>query len=331
VLTPPTATNRAGEQHCVTATVTDAFGVPVAGVTVRFKVTGANSASGTGTTDVSGKAVFCYTGTVPGADTITAHADTDNDGTEDPGEPTGAASKVYTPGDPATLVLTPATDVNTVGDEHCVTATVRDAFGNPVPGVTVRFTVMGSVNTSGSATTDTAGSATFCYDGPALPGADTINAYADTDNNATHDLGEPTGAATKTWVLPITTPLCDIRITNGGWITAMNGDRATFGGNARSDASGNTQGQEEYQDHGPAQPLNAHSINVLAIVCDGSQEASIYGQATINGAGSYFYRIKVRDLGERGVGQDTYWIILANGYNSGENTLKGGNVQIRRQ
>jgi hypothetical protein len=93
-----------------------------------------------------------------------------------------------------------------------------------------------------------------------------------------------------------------------------------------------SQGQEDYQDHGPAQPLTMHSINVLAIVCDEpGQEASIYGQATIDGAGSFFYRIKVRDLGERGVGRDTYWILLANGYTSGDQTLEGGNVQIRKQ
>jgi hypothetical protein len=74
-----------------------------------------------------------------------------------------------------------------------------------------------------------------------------------------------------------------------------------------------------------------HSINVLAIVCDGAgQEASIYGKATVDGTGSVFYRIKVRDLGEPGVGRDTYWILLGTGYTSGDKTLEGGNVQIHR-
>ena len=136
--------------------------------------------------------------------------------------------------------------------------------------------------------------------------------------------------AEKTWVLPVSTPLCEI--TNGGWIIAEHGDRASFGGNAKANESGETRGQQQYQDHGPVQRLNMHSINVLAIVCDGpGQEASIYGQATIDGAGSFFYRIKVRDLAEPGVGQDTYWILLASGYTSGDQTLEGGNVQIRRQ
>ena len=51
-----------------------------------------------------------------------------------------------------------------------VTATVTNAAGAPVAGVTVRFSVTGSVNTSGSDTTDANGEATFCYTGPAFPG-----------------------------------------------------------------------------------------------------------------------------------------------------------------
>jgi Bacterial Ig-like domain (group 1)/Beta-propeller repeat len=232
---------------------------------------------------------------------------------------------------PATLTLSPPTATNPVGAQHCVTATVEDAAGNPVPDVTVQFMVTGAVTTSGSATTDENGEAEFCYQGPALPGADAITAFADTDDDGTQDVGEPSGAATKTWVLPVTTPLCTITITNGGRITANNGDKASFGGNAKADAKGKTSGQEQYQDHGPAQKMNVHSINVLAIVCQGTTQASIYGQATINGSGSFFYRINVRDLGEPGVGKDTYWILLQNGYNSGEHKLEAGNVQIRRK
>jgi hypothetical protein len=241
-------------------------------------------------------------------------------------------TKIADFGPPATLTLDPPAATNPVDSRHCVTATVTDAFGNPVPGVTVYFTVTGSVSASGSATTNAAGQAIFCYDGPPLPGADVITAFADTDDDGTQDPGEPTGAAAKIWELPVTTPLCEITITNGGWIIAANGDRASFGGNAKSSETGETQGQEEYHDHGPAQPMNVHSINVLAIVCDGpGDEASIYGRATIDGSGSFFYRIKVRDLEEPGAGADTYWMLLQTGYNSLEQVLRGGNVQIRRQ
>jgi len=239
-------------------------------------------------------------------------------------------AKIAQAGPPATLTLMPKAASNPVDTEHCVTATVEDGSGNPVPNVTVRFSVTGSVNTTGSKATDANGQATFCYDGPALPGDDAIEAYADSDNDGTQDAGEPFDTATKAWVLPVTTPLCEVIITNGGRITTTTGDRATFAGNAKSSDIGQVQGQETYQDHGPAQALTVKSIDVLAIVCEGSSEASIYGKATVDGSGSFFYRIKVKDLAEPGIGADTYWILVANGYSSGEHTLEGGNVQIRR-
>jgi beta-propeller repeat-containing protein len=231
---------------------------------------------------------------------------------------------------PTTLTLSPAAATNPVGTEHCVTATVRDANGTPTANVVVRFAVTGAVNTSGSGTTNVNGESSFCYLGPSLPGADVITAFADTDADNTQDPGEPPGAAAKTWVLPGTTPSCEIKITNGGMIVSANGDTATFGGNAKSNASGQTSGQEQYLDHGPVQPLNVHSINVQAITCDSDVQASIYGQATINGAGSFNYRIRVQDNGEPGVGHDRYGILLSNGYNSGDQVLVVGNVQILR-
>ena len=158
-LTPTTSTNKVGTQHCVTATVTDASGKPVPNVSVVFSVSGANSAGGTFTTDANGQATFCYTGTHVGTDLIHAFADTNGNGTEDAGEPFGDATKIWTPGTPATLTLAPPAATNTVGTTHCVTATVKDVFGNPVPGVTVVFTVQGAVLTnavpaSGSAKTN---------------------------------------------------------------------------------------------------------------------------------------------------------------------------------
>ena len=231
-------------------------------------------------------------------------------------------------GVPATLTLNPPAATNTVDSQHCVTATVQDASGSAVANVVVRFQVSGAVNTSDSATTNASGEATFCYVGPPLPGADTITAFADTNNNNVQDPGEPIGVAEKTWVLPMTTAGCEI--TNGGWIIAANGDRASFGGNAKANASGATQGQQVYQDHGQAQRLNMHSINVLAVVCDGTTRASIFGQATIDGSGPFNFRINVQDLGGPGKGQDTYWVLM-DGYNSGEQLLGGGNIQIRRK
>jgi len=285
---------------------------------------GSNSDSGSDiAVDTFGSAYVTGTTESPNFPTTVGAFDTTHNGATD-----AFVTKLSTIDLPATLTLNPPAATNPVDSQHCITATMQDAAGNPVPNIVGRFQVIGSVNTSGSATTDSNGEATFCYFGPPLPGADTITAYADTNNNNVQDPGEPNDVAEKTWVLPTTTPLCEIN--NGGWIVAANGDRASFGGSAKANQSGETQGQQEYQDHGPVEGLKMHSINVLAIVCDGSTRASIFGQATINGSGVFNYRINVEDLGEPGRGQDKYWLLM-DGYNSGEQILRGGNVQIRRK
>ncbi|MDQ3778357.1 MAG: Ig-like domain-containing protein, partial [Actinomycetota bacterium] len=329
---PGAAVNEAGEEHCVTATVRDEFGNPVErDVAVFFSVTGANPQAETKkSTGGDGRVQFCYTGTRAGEDVIKAVADADRDNQAEATEPTGTATKTYEPGPAAKLRLEPKTAVNPVDTEHCVTATVEDAFGNAVPRVTVRFAVTGSVNTTASSTTDRNGEAEFCYDGPPLPGADVIRAFADLDRDGAQDADEPADVAEKAWVVPVSTPGCEVTITNGGWIIARNADKATFGGNAKVTEDGDVSGQEEYQDHGPAEPINVHSLNVLAVTCSADRkEASIYGQARIDGEGSHFYRIRVSDLAEPGRHSDTYGILLDTGYYSGEQPLEGGNVQIR--
>jgi hypothetical protein len=315
-LEPASATNQAGEEHCVTATVTDAAGAPVAGVAVQFTVSGANTANGTVTTGADGTATFCYTGTTAGEDMIAAVAQGGNN-------PRDTATKTYEPGAPFRVLLDPSTATNTVDDEHCVTATVADRFGNPISGVKVRFTVTGPGATSGSATTGSNGQTTFCYRS-ALPGLDAIHAYADTNDDGVQGDGEPEARAAKTWVIPASTEGC--KVTYGGRITASNGDKSTFGGSAQV-KGGTAKGQQEFQDHGPVQPRNVHSIDVQAVTCSGAN-ATIFGEATIAGSGRYDYRIDLGDAGEPGT-TDTYRIRLSDGYDSGEQTLEGGNVQTR--
>src|SRR5688572_477210 len=130
----------------------------------------------------------------------------------------------------------------------------------------------------------------------------------------------------------LSTPGCEISINDGGRIIALNTDIATFGGNARVSTSGAARGQQEYQDHGPVQPLIVHTIDVQAVVCsDDGTEASLFGNATVDGVGSFEYRIDLKDAGEPG-SDDMYGILIPGvAYNSGMQTLRGGNVQIRRQ
>jgi hypothetical protein len=128
---------------------------------------------------------------------------------------------------------------------------------------------------------------------------------------------------------PPSTQQCNV--TNGGRITADNGDRAIFGGNARSDAAANLRGQQRYNDQGPAQPLRMTSIRISALTCNEARtQASIFGEATIDGSDTRAFRIDVQDLGDSGVGIDTYRIMLDTGYDSGAHTLQSGNVQIQK-
>jgi hypothetical protein len=329
-LTPATATNPAGSPHTVTATLTDSSGAAVTGAAIKFSVSGANTAAGVGVTNTSGQATFTYTGTNAGTDTIFACYDADLDGTC---EASATATKKWVAGPPAKVVVNPPAATNTVGQQHCVTATVTDAFGNPNANVTVYFNVGPSGPTtfpspsSGTRVTNASGvTGQFCYTA-SLPGTDTIRACADSNGNGTIDPGEPCGEATKTWLPPASTQLCEAKITQGGWFYANNNDRVNFGGNAKNDGTG-LSGQEEFQDQGPAQPMNVHSIRITAITCSNDRtQASIYGEATINGSGTHVFKIDVTDAGEPGT-NDTYGITLDTGYQSGQHKLLGGNVQI---
>ena len=264
-----------------------------------------------------------------------------NTGTDPGGDPTGAvllfrdtevraaelqvfgSSGTVTNG--ATLTLSPQTASNPVGTQHCVTATLVNGSGSPIKNATIRFSVTGANTASSSGNTNNSGQRTFCYTGTNV-GNDTISAYADLNKNGVQDNGEPGDTASKMWVPPSTAG-CEVKITNGGMITAMNGDPASFGGNATGLATGGASGQEEYHDLGPEQSMNVHSINVQSVTCNELRTmASIFGQATIDGSGVFNYQIDVVDMGEPGT-SDKYRITL-NGYDSGSQTLRAGNVQI---
>jgi RHS repeat-associated protein len=62
----------AGSSQTMTATVVGTSGTPAGNVVVQFNVTGANSASGSATTDSTGTATFTYIGTNSGVDTVIA-------------------------------------------------------------------------------------------------------------------------------------------------------------------------------------------------------------------------------------------------------------------
>jgi hypothetical protein len=69
-VTPKTATNPVGTQHCVDGKVTDQNGAAVAGVRIDFVVTGANPNAGFAIAGANGVGRYCYTGNNLGVDAI---------------------------------------------------------------------------------------------------------------------------------------------------------------------------------------------------------------------------------------------------------------------
>ena len=331
------STIEAGGTTTCTATVSDDDpGTSTPQGTVSFSATGSGNSfvppSCTLDLTATGDSNSCsvsYSSTEAAMHTITATYS----GSSIHKESSGTTTVIVDPGPPFEVVVDPPSAVNDVGTQHCVTAEVTDRFDNPTPGITVIFAVRGSNTADGSGTTDSTGTTEpFCYIGVLIGITDVITAFADFNpENGKQDAGEPSGIATKIWRIPVSTPLCEVKITQGGWIIASNGDRASFGGNAQVSNAGEPIGQEEYQDHGPAQPMNVKSTKILAVVCtDDLKQATIFGLATIDGSGEFAYRIDVQDLAEPGVGQDTYRMRIGI-YDSGEpGTLVGGNVQIHK-
>lgn len=81
--------HKVGSQELIAASVTNSDGSPAVNQLVRFTVSGANSASGSGVTTAKGVAFIAYTPTHAGTDHIAAYDDVNTNGTADAGEPTG--------------------------------------------------------------------------------------------------------------------------------------------------------------------------------------------------------------------------------------------------
>ncbi len=200
-LEPKTGTAEAPAMHevfatlfCESDTIPDERRPPLPNITVQFQIIGGphTGASGTSLTDMNGVASFLYEGTAAGIDTIVASAVLLDQEvlTSDPVTFTWTEAD---PGEPTlSLTLAPETATRDLDTEHTLTATVVSSGEGggegeedrtpPVPGVEVFFTVVAGPNmgTTGSATTDTLGSALFVYTGKKA-GTDTIEATAMVD------------------------------------------------------------------------------------------------------------------------------------------------------
>jgi hypothetical protein len=244
--------------------------------------------------------------------------DTSLDGTSD-----AFVSKIsFGPGAPSTVTLSPGDAINPVGTSHTVTATVKDASAQPVPNITIQFTVAGSVSTTGTCVTDAPGQCSFTYTGPVLAGADLIDAYADTNGNGVQDVGEPAAVpATKAWVPPTSTPG---QANGGGQFMNPGGtDKIAFGFSAK-DKDGQIMGECSVID--PSTNTTVTCTDATSFVETGTH-ATVFGNATVNEEPTT-YRIDVDDLGQPGKGKDVFNITTGTGYSAG-GVITSGNIHVR--
>jgi hypothetical protein len=327
-LSPAEATNEVGQEHCLTAKLSDTASAPASGFLVRFEVTANNVVSGSARSDGEGRASFCYTGTLGGEDAIFAYADTNEDGVQESvNEPGASATKTYNPGRPATLSLSPVSAENALETTHCVTATVTDAFGNGIRDGSVHFTVSGgrAGNTASGSQPIDGGKATFCYAGPALgPSTDAITAYHDTDGDGVTDPDEPAGSAQKDWALPPSSNGC--RVAGAGQARSETGRKVKFRLDVRAIA-GTVSGNFRHEEHGMGKPVTIRSFRLAALSCaaDGSM-ASVFGEGSYNGRSRLLLRVDVSDKGETSA--DSYRVRLSSGFDSGEVRPLSGDIAI---
>ena len=188
---PETATTSIGFSHCITIRVDDAYGNAAPSASIFIRVAGANTTSEASVTGGNGLAEYCYFGTNAGEDTISAEIVQQ----QNP-RPTDTVTNTWVT--EAHLTLTPETDSNPLFSQHCVTATVADHNFNPVPGLTVRFSVSGANTRSGIGTSDQNGQVPFCYLGTRA-GQDSIFAFVDSNGSDSYEWPEASDTAQKTW------------------------------------------------------------------------------------------------------------------------------------
>jgi hypothetical protein len=119
-------------------------------------------------------------------------------------------------------------------------------------------------------------------------------------------------------------------VSDGGRITAANGDEASFGGSAATERA--QLGHQVYVDHGPLTAFRFMSLTMTTLLCDpDGRRAEMHGTGTVTTATGaeqiVAYRIEMADFTD-GRLADLYRITLSNGYDSGPQPVVQGNIQV---
>jgi DNA-binding beta-propeller fold protein YncE len=245
-LSPKTSTVVWGNTATVTATVTDSGSHALAGIPVDFAVSGGDSTSGTVTTNQSGQATFSYTPAGAGTDTVNAYVDLNNDGTDDPGDPSDSATvTVFVDTTPPTNSLSLSAGSSAPADAYLSGSTLyyngssagsfslTDAVSDPVSSpVSATFPAIATAGWAHGAETVTSGSGS----------APTID-YTSSAVSWTVNPGNPTGYAVsskdRAGNSATTPPLIFVNDTTAptGGALSVNGTPASGLGSASTTAS----------------------------------------------------------------------------------------------
>jgi serine protease AprX len=226
---------------------------------------------------------------------------------------------------PASVVVTVPATPGVAGQAVSVTATVTDASGFPVSNALVDWSSagVGAVVTA-ETRTDGRGTALATLNADSL-GTQTVSASA----------GSVSGSASVQWIglPPVTIPTPPAstpgRISGGGHIS--NPTKKHFAFFAEYTAQSTKVGGEMKFDDKAGMKVEATALGTLTV---SGGNASLKGDASVNGVAGYKFTLSVVDNGEPGSG-DTYQLHLTQpanptySYDTTVDTLSGGNIQVQ--
>ncbi len=207
------------------------------------------------------------------------------------------------------LSLMPNSGTSIVNGTASFTAVATNSSNQPAAGITVRYSVSGSVTMTGNCVTDSTGSCSFSYSGPQFAGADLIDVYADNNNNNQQDQGEPTANATMAWDLPANSTTSG-SVHGHGKLTANNGHKFNVGFHA-TNKNGVVSGTCNIVDQTTNSVYDCTNANVL-VENSATGRATIFGDITINGQATT-YRMDVVDNSATSQ-PDTFSFVTQGGY-----------------
>jgi hypothetical protein len=334
-LAPSQAAKNVGEQHTVTATISDTSGNLIQNEFVTFTITG-NSGSATGTctpgtcrTDSNGEVALTYRGQQAGVNSIEACF---IPGTI--GAPFCQTANVNWVG--TQLQLAPSQATKNVGEQHTVTATITDTLGNLIQNELVTFAITSSSGSAsgtcnpGTCRTDSNGEVVFTYTGQE-EGFDTIEACftSGTAGCQTSDVNwvgrrdpGPAGGRNR---------ICTTG--RGAFKTSPRGKRIRFFFTAviePDDLTNTPWGEMTLGVIGTGFRFVSDNLTELVAVGD---DATLLGTGKLNGGGGYSFNLQVFD---RSYGNDSLRVRIMDGdgtlvYDSdGEvAVIAGGSLSVR--